>query len=819
MRRPPIVCCRAVQSLQPTAPQHIWISDELLSSTLHRFFRNSSPHQKRHGSHVPGPLEARRRAAKRRMTVSANFYPQDSFPSSFNLGALFGFRSSPQPSWRYEPPSLQTEPEQVAIRTYESFGHGCSMLIAVALNDIASIHVSSQPITPPGSPSPSTRAAAYSFSPNITLVRKEQPIVDHSGSSGVIGADSIAEGISRLNVTDTTVSFQAFTARIAGARGFPQERDQMLLQAYQECRPTAEDWAYNVMVMRHLLQLQWNPKVILEQHAATSFSVPPIHCPEALDLLVCLDQLASKAPHCDLEIHQLYIKLAKKASSAARSTPYQDNVLFMLVRQLWQSAHSQCVGLDSSVLALLSSVAKKFRNRLCNKTLVSIFGDAARMEHRITNLVARIAKEPELLADGSRTLSCVPQEHLREWIPSITLSYAKGASHKDGAEIAKSTDRMHIWMQLLCHLDAEPSISGGSLVDVAMTELDKFTFAYCNSGKNTKPWGRAVPARMPALLSALVVKVFQSGKFEDVPISGLSDLLRTFSTAVEQSRSTSVSASLGILFSQLQARNLPHDTLTASIIDIFIRYGAVEETRTILRVLERRRLPLVDATQVYRMVAHRVAPARGELSSKTEVFRQHLAYHLRVCQDIVEIVSRICPLSEQSQPDLLNSLQAQREFEHILNRARADNALPLVYRNASALISIQDRVALIHQLAHQYTTSDTLSQREAWRATYYLYKHLTEHSLPIGPLFTKAVVRISIIRPLSEHRFVSARRLIWVCKLVTHVEGEDVAKQIEATFWQWRGDLIRHAKDTYVAIGGDRQNKVYITTMKKLGLI
>jgi hypothetical protein len=57
------------------------------------------------------------------MTVSANFYPQDSFPSSFNLGALFGFRSNPQPSWRYEPPSLQKEPEQVDIRMCQGFSN------------------------------------------------------------------------------------------------------------------------------------------------------------------------------------------------------------------------------------------------------------------------------------------------------------------------------------------------------------------------------------------------------------------------------------------------------------------------------------------------------------------------------------------------------------------------------------------------------------------------------------------------------------------------------------------------------------------------
>lgn len=106
MRRPPIACRRAVQSLQAPAPQHIWVPDEVLSLAVHRFFHSTCPQQKRHGSNVPGPLEARKRAAKRRMTASAGYYPLDSFPTSFSLGALFGHRSDPQTSWRYEPPSL-----------------------------------------------------------------------------------------------------------------------------------------------------------------------------------------------------------------------------------------------------------------------------------------------------------------------------------------------------------------------------------------------------------------------------------------------------------------------------------------------------------------------------------------------------------------------------------------------------------------------------------------------------------------------------------------------------------------------------------------
>jgi hypothetical protein len=117
MRRPPIACQRAVQSLQSPAPQHVWVPDDVLSLAVHRFFRTTCPSQKRHGSNVPGPLEARRRAAKRRMTASAGAFPQDGLPTSFSLSALFGYRSAPQNAWRYEPPSLPRNPWPLDTRT------------------------------------------------------------------------------------------------------------------------------------------------------------------------------------------------------------------------------------------------------------------------------------------------------------------------------------------------------------------------------------------------------------------------------------------------------------------------------------------------------------------------------------------------------------------------------------------------------------------------------------------------------------------------------------------------------------------------------
>lgn len=112
MRRPPIACHRAVHSLGSAPLQHIWISDDLLSLAVNRFFRASCPHhQKRHGSHVPGPLEARRRAAKRQMTVQTGMYPSGGMmPPLFDFGALFGVRERGEPRWRYEAPSPKGMP-------------------------------------------------------------------------------------------------------------------------------------------------------------------------------------------------------------------------------------------------------------------------------------------------------------------------------------------------------------------------------------------------------------------------------------------------------------------------------------------------------------------------------------------------------------------------------------------------------------------------------------------------------------------------------------------------------------------------------------
>lgn len=88
--------CR--HALKPSAlpsTEHPWISDDLLAATFRRFANG----QRRHGSCVPGPLEARRRLAKRRNTALTGI---GGGPAE-DIASLFGRNGREHMKWTDHP--------------------------------------------------------------------------------------------------------------------------------------------------------------------------------------------------------------------------------------------------------------------------------------------------------------------------------------------------------------------------------------------------------------------------------------------------------------------------------------------------------------------------------------------------------------------------------------------------------------------------------------------------------------------------------------------------------------------------------------------
>ncbi|OCK84911.1 hypothetical protein K432DRAFT_86757 [Lepidopterella palustris CBS 459.81] len=103
MPTPAIACHRAAGRIASPSADYVWITDDILADAFHHFLRTSSSSQRRYGSNVPGPMEARRRASKRRIACLATSGGGGGVDLSF--GALLGLGTSRPPSWRYEPPS------------------------------------------------------------------------------------------------------------------------------------------------------------------------------------------------------------------------------------------------------------------------------------------------------------------------------------------------------------------------------------------------------------------------------------------------------------------------------------------------------------------------------------------------------------------------------------------------------------------------------------------------------------------------------------------------------------------------------------------
>ncbi|KAJ5525466.1 hypothetical protein N7494_012116 [Penicillium frequentans] len=89
--------CLQACSKTPSAStlDHPWVSDDLLAATFRRFASG----QRRHGSCVPGPLEARRRLARRRNTALAGF----GLSPAEDIACLFGRNGREHMKWTDHP--------------------------------------------------------------------------------------------------------------------------------------------------------------------------------------------------------------------------------------------------------------------------------------------------------------------------------------------------------------------------------------------------------------------------------------------------------------------------------------------------------------------------------------------------------------------------------------------------------------------------------------------------------------------------------------------------------------------------------------------
>lgn|SRR6266480_2569819 len=120
MTTPTVTCWRAVHRSQSSNHPPLWITDDVLANAYHGFLKVSQT-RKRFGSNVPGPLEAQRRLAKRKLAGLAA--ARGARP--FDFGALFGNGPPTRHELQWQAPRSRPEMPQTCSKYYSPLSFIC----------------------------------------------------------------------------------------------------------------------------------------------------------------------------------------------------------------------------------------------------------------------------------------------------------------------------------------------------------------------------------------------------------------------------------------------------------------------------------------------------------------------------------------------------------------------------------------------------------------------------------------------------------------------------------------------------------------------
>jgi hypothetical protein len=617
-------------------------------------------------------------------------------------------------------------------------------------------------------------------------------------------------------LTDLAVCVKNFKVKIKIAESLPDsKRFDFLNRSIQSCCPADKKAGdFTLLVLQHLRRTQLSPNTIVSCLVAANVPLPDLGTSRGLELVRQLNDMAKNSAKMIRPMDRLYRVLAATVTTNSTGKPsVQDKGIRMLYRAIWENAlrsRKDDQPFETSTVMTLNALGKRFSNPHTHFYLKRLLNDRAHTVDQIDHLVRSSSGRRRSTIVGAPVLDCIPRELLSTAITSLPRYLVKEVDDRNERQKLRHFES---WMRVLRVLDARVATAPENI-----TTLDLAVKSLAADGVHLLVVGRYLMYLPPELLvKALLHWLPYQESMYGIEPKQREEFVTLYRIHLRTNGKLLVSRNemLARLLARMQQHGLPNHEMANLIIKLVYRHKGIRSVLDMLRRLKRKGVGLSDTEFLYEFLG-KLEPGTRATQASTSLYGHDDAFTLHAAQSIrrLELDENV---TDRKLDKKLVSWQSRRQFKHIMQGARDARLLPLVYRKLDVDALMNIRADIIHQIAYQYSLERSRTSQQNWRSIYYLYKYLHDNELPIGPLFTNAVMRVCIIQPLSEKRFVSARRLTWVCQMIAPVEGVDVAKKIEHIFGVWRGDLIQHAKRTLYASGG--MGKAHVSTMKKLGLL
>lgn len=799
----PRACCRARKRGSPVTPDHIWISDDLLDGALRRLFVPEC--FQRYGSSVPGPLEAQRRANRRRVMGLAPV----GAPASSIEQSVFGKNtwSLGDQKWQWQAPTAAEPPRVPFIQSRRA--KRCYWLatdqssepppLPPWLTQGAPEHTTSNfPTEEEGSSSLGDFFKALRHQPKpekVTCRPRNDPHTEAEGSpmrdffqavrrqpKSYPQPSSLRKVEAKRNAVSTvgrsTLEFRSMigqNARMNTLIGFLEDTK---LNHYK---------AHNLL---HLVNAQLKKAVHdpEETRALCSWLGRQI----ALGLL----------PHDELEALMKVIMGRKDGSSSITSFEALYKTVFegLSVSTLYHGENSQRLHSFNDYLMSLPKGAISRPTRMLGYELI------------------RSLRDPD---DNSLEMSL--HDFLRSWVPSGNMEPSGETTSKpfrfrateirtsfedtdtDKTDIAQAARQQasklldllqqmpHQWLTPLLLGKDRPffkrllNADGGSAVLEQLHRHSEASFLV-----KVLPQYEAILAHWSPVAIAKYLEPkdhrakcdFLLRNWYETELSHLSTpWISTASTLKARSERANEehperSPFINLLLSVRSLDYYPPATSQSRLIHLL---RALDMSGTIVTLIANHRTHHVafDARVVLDEIRHHLSTGKQRIAYK--IF---INYHRLAIEHVPELAELII-----SRPNLHSetALRLRHRRQRYLGRTKEFT------QDFWAVRAL--RINALNRMALAYAKAPHLRPIWAARKVHDCYHTLRTEHLPVQADITRAMVHAGVVRFLQEGQWVSTVRFLRILKIVRAVEGERVADELDRMVFEWRNKVLQRGRE------------------------
>ncbi|KAL1970094.1 hypothetical protein VTN77DRAFT_6499 [Rasamsonia byssochlamydoides] len=755
---------------QPTAAllDHVWISEEHLASAFRRFVNC----QRRHESRVPGPLEARKRLAKRKNTALAGVGA--SGPPAADVGGLFGMNGSGHMQRKdNDSPWTRSWPEPLEVFSY--------------------------PIPPPEPGEGYTSVDGIPFDSGIPF---ESAIPFDSGPDDPGDADEISRDEVLEKLLENCWTVQDIRKVI----------DQLPIDLQREP-------AYSLMVFSNLLSKSIHCPDRVFDEALLFLDDPALNPPGAGNYLTLVEHLVGYEA-TTVQRHKLLgaveraielglipgteigliIRTLPNIKLGGTTLKQQENLgeLARHHRRIWEALRG------CSVLRL-----KDLDEGVLDRWLEQLVDAATPNEELLL-----LAKDIVLAGQGSSSTVC-------RWIPTLIRQCLSLSADPmvDESYFAYQTNIVNYVSDLLSPLDADLAL--GYIIQVS----EALAFSQTSDGHrhaalkiwrdclldipnvaslaSSRVWMDVGPFDSPkfsthhrVILRLWVLSSLSKSVHRDLIIwqpqpkatdPVVSALLRQFDLLTSDRNDADFFFNLVVA---LQELNLPYNHVLLMVFSVLAtKYTNNRFARRVIEKLECSQMTMEDVvahTFCFNATKSIFYPTFERMIRRIDVTSsEFLRDSIRLAEsgrqgafEFQRLLSRHTPLKIA----LAKSWSWQVRYHADIRRSQTSDE-PESERAESSSSEYPDPEAcleMIHVLALSFAGSDKLSEKLSFYLVHWLYKYLRRHNAPIKPALVRALYHSGVVRFRRAGRRVPVPQYQFIMDLVREVEGGHVVRALDS---------------------------------------